>query len=102
MLRMRTISVLSFLLPILISSMTAKQTSPAALTALAPTGTLRVGINFGNALLTSKDPKTGVEGGIAVDLAKELSRRLGVPMSIVPYASAGAMADGAKTGAWDV
>lgn len=82
--------------------MTAQQVSPAARTELAPTGTLRVGINFGNALLTSKDPKSGAEGGIAVDLGRELSRRLGVPMTIVPYTSAGAMADGAKAGAWDV
>ena len=79
-----------------------QQTSPAAASDLAPTGTLRVGINFGNALLTSKDPKTGAEGGIAVDLGRELSRRLGVSMTIVPYTSAGAMADGAKAGAWDV
>ena len=80
----------------------AGQTSSTAASDLAPTGTLRVGINFGNALLTRKDPKSGVEGGIAVDLGKELSRRLGVPMTVVPYTSAGAMADGAKTGAWDV
>ena len=79
-----------------------QQTSSSAASDLAPTGTLRVGINFGNALLTSKDPTTGAEGGIAVDLGRELSRRLGVPMAIFPYTSAGAMADGAKTGAWDV
>jgi ABC-type amino acid transport substrate-binding protein len=78
------------------------QTSSTAVSELAPNGTLRVGINFGNALLANKDPKSGAEGGIAVDLAKELSRRLGVPMTIVPYTSAGAMADGAKNLAWDV
>lgn len=80
----------------------AGQTSSTAASELAPSGTLRVGINFGNALLANKDPKSGAEGGIAVDLAKELSRRLGVPMTVVPYTSAGAMADGAKAGAWDV
>jgi polar amino acid transport system substrate-binding protein len=80
----------------------AAQLPAAARTELAPTGTLRVGINFGNALLAKKDAATGAEGGIAVDLARELARRLNVPMTIVPYTSAGAMASGASGGAWDV
>ncbi len=73
----------------------------AAPSELAPTGTLRVGINFGNALLAGRD-ESGVPRGIAVDLARELSRRAGVSMEIVSYESAGRMADGAKSGAWDV
>lgn len=68
---------------------------------LASSGRLRVGINFGNALLTRRDAG-GIPGGIAVDLAQELAKRLGVPMDIVSYESAGKMADGAKDGAWDV
>lgn len=68
---------------------------------LAPMGKLRVGINFGNALLTSRDAN-GTPGGIAIDLAKELARRLGVPMELVSYEAAGQTADGAKAGAWDV
>jgi polar amino acid transport system substrate-binding protein len=80
----------------------ADQVPAPARTELAPNGTLRVGINFGNALLARKDEKTAAEGGIAVDLARELARRLNVPMTIVSYTSAGAMADGAKNGAWDV
>ena len=35
------------------------QPSPALRSELAPTGTLRVGINLGNFLLTVKDPATG-------------------------------------------
>ena len=35
------------------------QVSPAARSELAPTGTLRVGINLGNFLLVTKDPATG-------------------------------------------
>ena len=68
---------------------------------LAPSGRMRVGINFGNALLATKDAN-GNQGGIAVDLARELSRRTGIPMDIVGFDSAGVMADGAKTAAWDV
>ena len=63
--------------------------------------TLRVGINFGNALLASRDA-AGAPGGIAVDLARELGRRLGVPIELVEYEAAGTMADDAKAGAWDV
>ena len=80
----------------------ALQIAPAARSDLAPTGTLRAGINFGNALLASKAPATGAPRGIAVDLARELGRRIGVPVDIVPYDAAGKMADGVKTGAWDV
>src|SRR5690242_18674406 len=68
---------------------------------LAPTGTLRVGINFGNVLLAATD-STRSPRGIAVDMARELAHRMHVPMEIVGYESAGRMAGGAKAGAWDV
>src|SRR5262245_9615287 len=51
---------------------------------LAPTGKLRVGINYGNTLLAGKDA-SGAPKGVSVDLARELGRRLGVPLEIVPY-----------------
>src|SRR3990172_6279083 len=75
--------------------------SSATRSELAPMGRLRVGINFGNALLTARDA-SGSPGGIAVDLAQELARRVGVPMELVSYDTAGQMADGAKAGSWDV
>ena len=69
---------------------------------LGPTGTLRVGINQGNFLVVTKDPVSGELRGIAVDLAQELGRRAGLPVEFITYASAGKMAEAAKTGAWDV
>ena len=69
---------------------------------LAPTGKLRVGINLGNFLLTATDPATGQYSGIAVDLGRELGRRLGVEVEIIGYPSPGALADAAAGGAWDV
>jgi len=74
----------------------------AARSDLAPNGKLRVGINFSNNLLTARDPVTRAPSGIALDLATELGRRLGVPVEIVSYESAGALADSASTGAWEV
>jgi polar amino acid transport system substrate-binding protein len=87
---------------VLASSMSASQVSSTARAELAPTGKLRVGVNFGNVLLASKDPGSGAPRGIVVDLARELGRRLGVEVEFIAYDSAGRMADGAKAGAWDV
>lgn len=75
---------------------------PTARAELAPTGTLRAGINYGNVILAKKDKATGESSGVAIDLARELGRRLGVPVEIVAYDSVGAMVDGAKAGAWDI
>jgi polar amino acid transport system substrate-binding protein len=75
--------------------------SSIARSELTPTGKLRVGINFGNALLAHRDG-SGVPGGIAVDLAEELARRVGVPVELITYDAAGRMADGASASAWDV
>ena len=76
--------------------------SPAVQSDLAPGGKLRVGINFGNNLLTARDPVSRAPSGIALDLAGELGRRLNVPVEIVSYESAGELADSARTGAWEV
>ena len=76
--------------------------STAVRSELAPTGKLRVGLNMSNFLLTGKDPGTGAPHGIAVDLGRELGKRLGVPVEFLPYPNPGALADAAKTGVWDV
>jgi len=89
-------------LVLLASCATGPHISPAARSDLAPTGKLRVGTNFGNVLLTGKNPLSGEARGIAVDLARELGRRLAVPVEFVGYDSAGKLADSVKTGAWDV
>ena len=69
---------------------------------LAPTGRLRAAINFGNPVLAQKDPATGEPRGVSADLARELGRRLGVPVELVPFDAAGKVFDALKTGAWDV
>jgi polar amino acid transport system substrate-binding protein len=75
--------------------------SPAAKSELTPTGKLRVGINYGNFLLVTRHSDSEYTG-IAVDLGRELGKRLGVPVDLVAFATAGKLADAVKAGAWDV
>jgi polar amino acid transport system substrate-binding protein len=69
---------------------------------LAPTGKLRAAINLGNSVLAQKDESTGQPKGVTPDLARELGRRLGVPVELVTYDAAGKVFDVATTGAWDI
>lgn len=61
--------------------------------ALAPTGTLRVGVNAGSptSYVVTKD---GREAGLSLDMARKLGAELGVPVQVVKYDRiAPAMAD---------
>lgn len=69
---------------------------------LAPTGKLRAAINLGNMVLAQKDAASGELGGVTVDLARELGRRLAVPVELVPFDAAGKVFDALKSGAWDI
>ena len=68
----------------------------------APAGTLRAGINYGNPVIVQKDPAGGAPRGVGPDLARELARRLGVGITYVTYDTAGKLADGVRSDAWDV
>ena len=68
----------------------------------APTGTLRVGLNMSNFLLTRTDAASGKPLGVAHDLGQELARRLGLPVVFVPHPNPGALADAANKNIWDV
>lgn len=76
--------------------------TPAARSELAPSGKLRIGLNYGNFLLVLKDAPDGSPRGIAPDLGRELGKRLGVPVEFVRFDAAGKMADAVKGQAWDV
>jgi polar amino acid transport system substrate-binding protein len=69
---------------------------------LAPTGKLRVSINLGNIVLAQKDPSTGELKGVSVELARELGRRLGVPVELNPFDAAGKAFEALKAGGIDV
>jgi polar amino acid transport system substrate-binding protein len=72
------------------------------ITQLAPTGTLRAGINLSNFLLVTGRTPSGDPDGVSPDLARAIAQRLGVPVTLVPYASPGELADAAGSGAWDI
>ena len=67
---------------------------------LAPTGALRAAINVGNAVLAARG--TPEPTGVSVDLAKELARRLGVPLHLIVFDAAGKVVEAGKTGDWDI
>jgi polar amino acid transport system substrate-binding protein len=69
-------------------------------TQLAPTGTLRAGLNRSNFLLVTKGSPDDNPRGVASDLARELARRLDVAVTFLNFKSPGEMADAVKT--WDV
>lgn len=74
--------------------------APEVIKELAPSGRLRAAINLGNAVLaqgTAQEPR-----GVTVDLSRELARRVGLPLDLVPFDAAGKVFAALKTGAWDV
>jgi polar amino acid transport system substrate-binding protein len=68
---------------------------------LSPTGKLRAAINLGNPILASRGAD-GQPQGVSVDLAREAARRLGLPLELVTFDSAGRTVDGIKAGAVDM
>jgi polar amino acid transport system substrate-binding protein len=69
---------------------------------LAPTGKLRVAINLGNPVLAQKEEVTGEPKGITVDLARELGRRLNIPVELIRFDAAGKVFEGLKAGGLDI
>lgn len=69
---------------------------------LAPSGTLRAGINMSNFLLVSARGPAGEPAGVAPDMARAIADRLGVPIALVPFPMPGELADAVGTGAWDI
>ena len=99
---MRRLALACLGLFVLTSGVMANDISPAVRSELAPSGTLRVGLNHQNFLLVTPGSSVSDPKGVAPDLARELAKRLGVPIEFSKYDTAGKLADGVKTGAWDV
>lgn len=69
---------------------------------LAPSGKLKAAINFGNPILAVKDAAGGEPRGVSVDLSRELGRRLGVPVELVTFTSAGKVVEAVRDAQVDI
>lgn len=69
---------------------------------LAPKGVLRAAINLSNFLLVSGKAQDGAPTGVAPDMARAFSDRLGVELRYVTYESPGLLADAAGRDEWDI
>ena len=76
--------------------------SPEIVKELAPTGAVRAGINLSNFLLVTGKSASGDPEGVSPDMAREVARRLGVPVKYVTYKTPGELADAATQDAWDI
>jgi polar amino acid transport system substrate-binding protein len=74
--------------------------SVAALKELAPYGVIRAAINLSNPTLAQGTPES--LRGVTVDLARELGRRLELPVELVSFYAAGKVSDAIKDGICDV
>jgi polar amino acid transport system substrate-binding protein len=101
----KALASLALLLSCILSNITgamADNVPRNVVTELAPSGKLRAAINFGNTVLAQKDPATGEPRGVSGELARELAKRLGVPIEFVTFDAAGKVFDALKAGAWDI
>ncbi len=74
---------------------------PSLVREFAPTGTLRAAINFGNPILANKNA-AGEAFGVSVDLARELGKRLGLPVELVTFSAAGKVVEAVKAAQVDI
>ena len=70
--------------------------------ALAPTGTLRAGLNLSNFLLVSGQNSDGTPAGVSPDLARHIAAALDVPCEFVAFETPGQLADAAADDVWDI
>ena len=78
---------------------TADVVAPDVVRDIAPGGRLRVAMNYGNTVLVQRDVEPR---GVSPDIARELARRLGVPLEFVGYDAAGKVSADATRGVWDI
>jgi len=69
---------------------------------LAPSGKLKIGLNYSNFLLVIGDDAQGEPKGIAPDLGRELAKRVGLPFEFVKFDAAGKLFDAVKSAQCDV
>jgi polar amino acid transport system substrate-binding protein len=76
--------------------------SPEIRHALAPTGRLRAAVNFANTIVVQRDRGDGQAGGVAVELARELARRLDFELDLTGFDNPAEVIDALGRGAADI
>lgn len=69
---------------------------------LAPSGKLKIGLNYSNFLLVIGDDARGEPRGIAPDLGRELAKRTGMAFEFLKFDAAGKLFDAVKSAQCDV
>jgi polar amino acid transport system substrate-binding protein len=96
--------LLSLALPLWLAGCAAVAPTPVdpqVRTALAPTGSLRVGVYPGSPTSLVRDAKTGQRAGVALELGQALGQRLNVPVQVVEFERLALVLDAVKAGAVD-
>lgn len=101
---MRTIWIAASVIGLLLNGCAGVQTAPTQQEreALAPTGKLRGAFLANQPAHATKDPTSGELKGIAIDLGKEMARRLGVPFEVVTYPTPAAVVGSITSDQWDI
>jgi len=69
---------------------------------LAPTGTLRAAYIVTNLAQAKLDSGTGTVTGVVADITREVGRRAGVPVTIMPVRTAAAVLEAVRNGSADI
>jgi polar amino acid transport system substrate-binding protein len=69
---------------------------------LAGSGVLRAAINTGNPVLAKPGVDGGDPSGVSVDLARELARRLDLPVTFISFDTASRVFEALDNAVWDV
>lgn len=80
---------------------TAAWAQSASSSEIAPTGTLRVGVQTASPILASRAPDGSVSG-VVIDLGKFIANRLGLEFEAVVYVNQETYAQSFGKGEWDI
>ena len=93
--------LLSLALTVAVQMPDAALAQTGAIAEIAPTGTLRVGMNAANTTLVTRTPD-GHVAGLAVDLGKFIAGKLSAAYEPVLYPGSAAYTDSFAKGGWDI
>ena len=86
---------------VLAACATAPTAAPAVRQALAPTGTLRIGVYPGSPTSMVRGAGSDEMRGLSVELGRELARRLGVPSEVIVFQRVAEVVEALKGGRAD-